>query len=109
MKYKLKVVSNFNRESKRLIKKYPSLRFEIEDLGDELIVNPFQGTPIGKGFYKIRVAIKSKGKGKRAGGRVITFIKVVAETVYLVSIYYKSEKSDISDSDLDNLLGEIED
>jgi hypothetical protein len=54
------------------------------------------------------VSIKSKGKGKRAGGRVITFIKVVAETVYLVSIYDKSEKSDISDADLDDLFGEIE-
>jgi mRNA-degrading endonuclease RelE of RelBE toxin-antitoxin system len=108
MKYKLKVVNTFNRESKRLIRKYPSLRFEIENLGNELIINPFQGTPIGKGFYKIRVSIKSKGKGKRAGGRVITFIKVVAETVYLVSIYDKSEKSDISDADLDDLFGEIE-
>ncbi|WP_373524301.1 hypothetical protein [Aquiflexum sp.] len=40
---------------------------------------------------------------------MITFIKVVAETVYLVSIYDKPEKSDISDEDLDNLFGEIED
>lgn len=109
MKYRLKVVGNFNRESKRLIRKYPSLRLEIEDLGNELIINPFHGTPIGKGFYKIRVAIKSKGKGKRAGARVISFIKVVKETVYLVSIYDKSEKTDISGEELNNLLGEIED
>ena len=108
MKYKLKVISNFNRESKRLIKKYPSLRIEIGDLGNKLIINPIQGDALGKGFYKIRLAIKSKGKGKRAGARVITYIKVVAETAYLISIYDKSEKDDISEEELNKLLGEIE-
>lgn len=60
-------------------------------------------------FYKIRVGIKSKGVGKRGGARVITCVKVVAETVYLVSIYDKSEQSDISSSELDRLLAELPD
>jgi hypothetical protein len=108
MKYKLKVIGSFNREAKRLIKKYPSLRLEIEDLGNELATDPFQGTPLGKGFFKIRLAIKSKGKGKSGGARVITFVKVVNEVVYLASIYDKSEKSDISVEELNSLFGEIE-
>lgn len=109
MKFKVDTIRNFEREARRLKKKFPSLKEEISELIDNLESTPFMGTPIGKGFYKIRVAIKSKGKGKRGGGRVITFIKVVAETVYLVSIYDKSEKSDISDEELDHLFGEIED
>jgi hypothetical protein len=80
------------------------LRNEIEVLADELAVNPEMGTPLGQGFYKIRMAIQSKGKGKRGGARVITFVKVTAETVYLVSIYDKSELSDISIADLQNLV-----
>jgi hypothetical protein len=72
-----------------------------------LILSPVQGSPLSNGFYKIRLAIKSKGKGKRGGARVITHFKIVAETVYLVSIYDKSEKSTISDDELNQLYSEI--
>ncbi len=104
MAYKLETIANFKSEAKRLIKKFPSLRQEIEELGNELIINPLLGTALPNGFYKIRVSIKSKGKGKRGGARVITHVKVVNETVYLVSIYDKSEQSDIDDSELNRLL-----
>jgi hypothetical protein len=63
-------------------------------------VNPATGTPLGKDAYKVRLAITSKGKGKSGGARVITCVKIVAETVYLVSIYDKSVQSDISDKEL---------
>jgi len=59
------------------------------------------------GFYKIRLAIKSKGKGKSGGARIITYVKIIAETVYLVSIYDKSEQSDVAESELDKLIDEI--
>lgn len=108
MKFKLEVIDVFKKEAKRLIKKFPSLRSEIEELGHSLIDNPIQGSPLPNGFYKIRLAIQSKGKGKRAGARVITHVKIVAETVYLVSIYDKSEKSSISDKELNILLLEIQ-
>lgn len=42
-----------------------------------------------KGFYKIRPAIKSRGKGKRGGARVITYVKVAKTAVFLVSIFDK--------------------
>lgn len=90
----------FKREIKRLVKKFPSLKTEIENLRDQLYENPSSGTPLGQGFYKIRLAIRSKGKGKSGGARVITYVKVVAETVYLVTIYDKSEQSDIEVNEL---------
>jgi hypothetical protein len=109
MSFNLVTIEGFKREAKRLIKKFPSLRTEIEQLGTELLENPEMGTPLGNGFYKIRLAIRSKGKGKRGGGRVVTYVKIVAETVYLVSIYDKSEKSDISHDELNKLLFDIPD
>jgi hypothetical protein len=107
MEIKLVTIDSFKREAKRLIKKYPSLRKEIEELGEKLILNPILGYSISNGFFKIRLAIKSKGKGKSGGARVITHFKIVAETVYLVSIYDKSEKSTISDDELQRLFSEI--
>jgi len=109
MSFNLVTIEGFKREAKRLIKKFPSLRTEIEQLGTELQENPEMGTPLGNGFYKIRLAIRSKGKGNRGGGRVVTYVKIVAETVYLVSIYDKSEKSGISHEELNKLLLDIPD
>lgn len=107
MSFSLFTANNFRREAKRLVKKFPSLRGEIEALGESLKEDPFQGAPVRNGFYKIRLGIRSKGAGKRGGARVITHVKVVSETVYLVSIYDKSEQSIISDIELDRLLTEL--
>ncbi len=69
--------------------------------------DPVIGTHLGKDFYKIRLAITSKGKGKSGGARVITCVKIIAETVYLASIFDKSEKENISDKELKELAKTI--
>ena len=107
MSYQVDTIAHFEREAKRLKKKFPSLKQEIDELIDSLEENPLLGTALNNGFYKIRLGIKSKGKGKSGGARVITFVKVVTEKVYLVSIYDKSEQSDISEDQLEQLLTEI--
>jgi len=63
-----------------------------------------QGKPLGNDCYKIRLAIASKGKGKRGGARVITCVKVVDSFVYLLTIYNKGEKDTISDNELLELI-----
>lgn len=107
MSYKILTLDKFNKQVKDLKKKYPSIRKELEIIGLELLNNPFQGTSLGKSCYKIRVAISSKGKGKRGGARLITHIIVKNEIVYFMSIFDKSEKEDISDKELDELLIKI--
>ena len=107
MSYKVETITHFEKEAKRLKKKFYSLNNEISQLIDELEENPFLGTALPNGFYKIRLAIRSKGKGKRGGARVVTYVRVVAETVYLLSIYDKSEQSDIADKELEGLLNEV--
>lgn len=64
----------FKKEARRLIKKYPSLKQELAELNALLEVEPDAGTPLGNDTYKIRLSIKSKGKGKSAGARVITYL-----------------------------------
>lgn len=82
MSYKVKTIAVFEKQTKRLVKKYSSLKKELLDLVQELKENPEQGTAIGKNCFKIRVAIASKGKGKSGGARVITNIMVTDDTVY---------------------------
>lgn len=69
--------------------------------------NPIQGTPLGKDCYKIRMAISSKNKGKSGGARIITNVHIVGETIYLLSIYDKNQKSNLDEGELDALLLEI--
>jgi len=43
-------------------------------------------------------------KGKSGGARVITHVQVTKTSVYLLSIYDKSEKENIADEELKALL-----
>jgi mRNA-degrading endonuclease RelE of RelBE toxin-antitoxin system len=104
MSYKIELTDNFKKEAKKLIKKHASLRTEIADLGKELAENPTTGTPLGNDVYKIRLAIASKNKGKSGGARVISFVKIIDKTVFLLSIYNKGEKDTISDKEIEELL-----
>ena len=109
MKFKVLSIPPFDKQLKRLVKKYPSLKFEFEQLLDNLETHPDIGSPLGNNCFKIRIAIASKGKGKSGGARVITNVIVIEETVYLLSIYDKSEKENISDKELLEFLGFVPD
>jgi len=67
MSYKVKTIPFFDRQAKRLARKFKSFKTELSELFDSLEVNPAQGTALGNDCYKIRFAIKSKGKGKSGG------------------------------------------
>lgn len=73
MNYKIIPQKHFLKELKRLAKKYPSLKKDLQILQEELMRNPFAGTDLGSGIRKIRMAIGSKNKGKSHGARVISY------------------------------------
>jgi mRNA-degrading endonuclease RelE of RelBE toxin-antitoxin system len=104
MSFNVLTTSDFKRDSKSLLKKYKSLEAEILNLIASLEDDPIQGIPIGNDCYKIRLAIKSKGKGKRGGARIVTCVKVVDNFVYLLTIFSKSEKDNISVEELQELI-----
>ena len=107
MSYSIVPTERFFKDAKRLKKKFPSLKEDLSNLEHDLLKNPILGTSIGDDCYKIRLAIKSKGKGKRGGARVITNVKIVDEIIYLLSIYDKSEKSDIDDDELKSWIANL--
>lgn len=114
MKANVIVTPNFQREAKKLMKKYRSLKSELAELAEQLEENPKMGILIGEDTYKIRLAVKSKGKGKSGGMRVITYVEIeVIENeektdVYLLSIYDKSKYENISDKVLEGLISEVQ-
>jgi len=109
MNFEVVATGTFHRKVKTLAKKHTSLRNDLAPLIASLASDPTQGTSLGMGCYKIRVAIKSKGKGKSGGARIITYMKKIKRTVYLLDIYDKSDQDTLSDKEMKalvNLLAE---
>ena len=98
MSYKIVTTYDFAKEAKRLSKKYPSFKSDLGDFISSLQDNPVRGVELYKGIRKIRLSIKSKGKGKSGGARVITFNALVDSklgSVVLLLLYDKEETSTV--------------
>ena len=107
MKYNVFISQKFKRSAKPLHKKYSSLKKEIKKLISLLEKEPETGILLGENCYKIKLAIKSKGKGKSSGARVITYVQIIDNEVYLLIIYDKSEKENISKKEINKLINEL--
>lgn len=105
--YKVIVTPRFKRQAKTLLKKYNSLAAELRTFEQELIENPTQGKSLGHNAYKVRLAVKSKGKGKSGGLRVITYLVTEEGEIYLLTIYDKSELDSVDDKTLKEMIKEI--
>ena len=69
-----------------------------------------QGVDLGGGMRKVRMSIKSKGRGKAGGARVITFNIVVSSydmVIALVYIYDKSDASSVKDDAMRDIVNEM--
>ncbi len=108
MSYKISLSDKFQKEAKRLSKRYTSFKSDLIKLIEELEENPIQGDSLGKSCYKIRLKIESKGKGKSAGARVITYVHISQEDVYLLTVYDKSDRENLEKGELEELLEAIE-
>lgn len=109
MSNKIIVHREFERAAKKLARKYRSFTHDLNQMIAELKENALLGTSLGRNLRKIRLSIKSKATGKRGGGRVITYVAVRERTVFLLTVYDKSDVENISDDELDSLLQIIRD
>jgi mRNA-degrading endonuclease RelE of RelBE toxin-antitoxin system len=61
---------------------------------------------IGHDVYKVRLANPSAQRGKSGGFRVIYYVQV-ADSVFLLKIYSKTEQNDISADDIRRIVQEL--
>lgn len=92
-------------------KKYVSLKKDLLAFQQELLDNPELGTELFPNVRKARIAIAAKGKGKRGGGRIITY-RVDKQTddsceITLLTIYDKSEIQSVSNDFIKYLLSQL--
>lgn len=108
MSFEIRTIPEFDQQAKVLARKYASLKQDLQTLIESLLKVPRQGTALGKNCYKVRIRIASKGRGKSAGARVITCIRVVDEVIWLLTIYDKSDRATITDKELAALIAKIQ-
>jgi hypothetical protein len=107
VKIKITTTPTFDREYKRLRKKYKSLPDDLLLFEKELNEKPDIGIDLGGNIRKIRIAIKSKNKGKAGGARIITYniLASISELeILLITIYDKSEQDSISDVEIKKIM-----
>jgi mRNA-degrading endonuclease RelE of RelBE toxin-antitoxin system len=99
----------FKRNVRALAKKYPHIRSDVQPLIDQLqrgewIGDQVQGT--GYTIFKARIRNSDISRGKSGGYRAIYYLKTQTAIV-LITIYSKTEQSDISPAKIRKILTEF--
>lgn len=100
----------FKRNIRQLAKKYRHIRTDVQPVIEKILQghcpgNPITGIPYR--LFKARVRNTDAGKGKRGGYRLIYQVKD-HDQVVLITIYSKSDQSDISFADIRRILASSE-
>ena len=110
MSCNISVTNDFAKEAKRLAKKYPSFKNDYANFLERLKENPLQGVELTKNIRKIRFSIKSKGKGKSGGARVITY-NILTErlngNIILLLLYDKEESSTVDINIVKQMINDL--
>ena len=107
MSYKIVPSDTFEKDVKKLSKRFKRIKYDLQLFLKELQQNPHIGIPLGNNCYKVRVPNSSIPTGKSGGFRIITLVKLEKERVILLTIYSKSDKESITDNELRDILSEI--
>lgn len=108
MSFEIRTTKEFDRQARRLARRYRSISEDLLRLENVLRSQPDAGVPLGKHLYKLRLRIQSKGQGQQGGGRVISYVYWRGETVFLLALYDKSEMNSVSEAYIADLLSQLD-
>lgn len=94
------------KDLKRLVKKYPNIRDDVNSFVERLQNGEIPGDQIrGTGYtvYKARIKSTDLSKGKSGGYRIIYLVQTPTELA-LITIYIKSERVDLGIDQLKQML-----
>jgi mRNA-degrading endonuclease RelE of RelBE toxin-antitoxin system len=104
------VSDRFATEIRQLAKRYRRIRLDIQPVINQLEAGELPGDQIpGMDYtlFKVRVKNSDAQRGKSGGYRVIYYLKTVT-LIILVTIYSKSDKSDITATEVREIITRAE-
>ena len=105
MNFKIETIPRFEKDVKKLKKKFPKIKNDLIDLISKLSSNPEIGINLGENIFKVRFPNSSIPIGKSGGFRIITYYKT-DDVLYLVTIYSKTEQDNILTEKLKKIVQE---
>ena len=99
----------FDRQFKRLARKYRSAEDAVEQLKAQLRQDERPGIAFaGAGYdvYKVRLPNRSASRGKSGGFRVVYYVHT-ADSVILISIYSKTEQADMHPANISWIVSKL--
>jgi len=100
----------FQRDLRTLVKRYRHIRSDLQPLIEHLQAGELPGdriAGIGYDIFKVRLKNSDIQKGKSGGYRVIYYLKT-QESVILVTIYSKSDLSDVDAQTIQDAIAQYE-
>ncbi|MCT7625064.1 type II toxin-antitoxin system RelE/ParE family toxin [Aliarcobacter butzleri] len=99
----IEYADTFLKEAKQLSKKFKLLKSDLKQAVDEIETKNDLGVYLGFNLFKKRVKNSSIPTGKSGGFRVIIY-QQIENKIVLISIYSKTEKENLSDEELSEII-----
>lgn len=106
----IRFTPEFKRNLRALAKKYRHIRSDIQPVIEALQNGDLIGDQIprvGYTVFKVRVKNSDLQKGKSAGYRFIYYLRT-AESIILITLYSKTEQSDVSAAQIRQVIKDFD-
>lgn len=112
MSFKIVTTKKFDKDIKTYQRKFRNIGEDVKEIVDELkegnligdIIKDLKMKDDNNNVIKVRVANSDTHVGKSNGYRLIYYAEKSDGTIYLLTIYYKKEKEDISNKEIQELI-----
>ncbi|NCB14405.1 MAG: hypothetical protein EOM78_22720 [Erysipelotrichia bacterium] len=103
----IKDTDTFNKAVKKLKKKYIHIENDYMNFVNDINNIDDLGINLGNNIYKVRIKNSDKNSGKSSGYRLISYLKLIENELYLMFIYDKSEIGNINEKEIDKFILEL--
>ncbi len=110
MTYNVRLTASFKRSVKKLKRRYPHIKDDVQEGVELLLQTPQLGVvvPGSGGIRKIRLPNRDAKRGKSGGYRLLYYLEdTESQALYLLFVYSKSDRADVTRRELKQLLDEM--
>lgn len=112
MEYSILTTPKFDKDIKAYHKKFKNVADDVKEITDELKNGNLIGNTIPNlemkdnenNVVKVRIANSNTHSGKSNGYRLIYYAVKTDGTIYLLTMYYKKDKENISNKEIQELI-----
>ncbi|MGE4420241.1 MAG: type II toxin-antitoxin system RelE/ParE family toxin [Sulfurimonas sp.] len=94
----------FAKAVKQLQKRFKNVETDCDEFVHNIKIIDNLGVNLGSGVYKVRIANSDKKSGKSSGYRLISYLKLIDNKLYLMYVYDKSDLGTVSEKQIDALI-----